>query len=181
MERRRFRDDLFDRDAHVTTITSLSAVALIFADAALDTNAGVLATLAWPLTVTALLALPATLAARLGRQVLLVGRKGRHGQRGTRSLARRRRERGRRDWCLCHGGCLDLGLGAVGARLDSLGGQLGHQGASTLLHRLRSDYAVVIWHNLVAVALERIVPVVILVALVRTVVTVHFMVVSMAC
>lgn len=63
---------LLDGHTHVTAIAPFATVALILADAALDTDAGVLAASAGSLTVAALLTFTAPLATRLSRQVLLV-------------------------------------------------------------------------------------------------------------
>jgi hypothetical protein len=52
--------------------TSLASVRLVLTDATLYADAGVLATLARPLPVTALLALSATLATGLRRKILFV-------------------------------------------------------------------------------------------------------------
>lgn len=176
VERRCIGDDLLDGDTHVATVTALPAVALIFADTAVNADARVLAALARPLAVASLLALPAALAARLGRQVFLIRRERRHRERRTRRLARCWGKRSRRDGGLCDRRRLHLALEAMGTRLDCLGGQLGHQGSRALLHRLRPAHAVVVGDNVVAVASERV-PVVVLVTLVRTVVTVQSMVV----
>ena len=63
---------LFDGNAHMTTVAALATVALILTDAAFDSNAGVAATTAWPLAITAFLALTAALTAWLRRKVFLV-------------------------------------------------------------------------------------------------------------
>jgi hypothetical protein len=63
---------LLNGNVHVTSIAAFAPISLVFADAAINTNAGVLAATAWALTITSLLALAAALAARLGGQILFV-------------------------------------------------------------------------------------------------------------
>lgn len=75
----------FDGHSHVSTVSALSPVAFVLADAALPANSGIAATPARTLTVAALLALAAPLASRLGRQILFI-RRERVG-RGARVLA----------------------------------------------------------------------------------------------
>jgi hypothetical protein len=60
-----FHLGLLDWHAHVAAESAFPAIAFIFAHAALNTNASILAPLAWALAVAALLALAATLASRL--------------------------------------------------------------------------------------------------------------------
>lgn len=61
-----------DGNTHVAAIATLTAVALIFADAKLRRNASVLAAPARPLAIAALLALTASLASRLAREIRLI-------------------------------------------------------------------------------------------------------------
>jgi hypothetical protein len=65
-----------DRNAHVASVSSLAAVALVFADAAFNADSGVLAAAAGALAIATFLALAASLAARLGGEVFFVGAKG---------------------------------------------------------------------------------------------------------
>jgi hypothetical protein len=56
----------------MASVSSSAAVALVFADAAFNADAGVLAAAAGALAIAAFLALAASLAARLGGEVFLV-------------------------------------------------------------------------------------------------------------
>lgn len=56
----------------MTTVATLSAVPLVFADAPISTNASILASPARALTVATFLAFAASLTTRLRRQVFLV-------------------------------------------------------------------------------------------------------------
>jgi len=82
-----------DRHAHVAPVSAFATVTLVFADAAFDAYAGVLAAATGSLAIAALLALAASLAARLGGEVFLVGAEGVLEVDGGRSggLARLRR------------------------------------------------------------------------------------------
>src|SRR5687767_5617093 len=63
---------LLDWDAHVSTIATLAAIALVLADALLCRQSSILATTARALTIATFLALAATLTARLAGQVWLL-------------------------------------------------------------------------------------------------------------
>ena len=75
---------LFDGHAHVTSVTTLATVALIFTDALLSGNTGIPTATAGPLSIAPLLALAAALAARLGRQIRLLVVDGADGERSGR-------------------------------------------------------------------------------------------------
>ena len=86
-----------DRHSHMTSVTAFATVTFVLTKTALDTNASILATLARPLTVTALLAFAASLAAWFGRKVLVVSTElVLEVERGGRSLARLGGQRSRR-------------------------------------------------------------------------------------
>jgi len=62
-------------DTHMTTISTLAAIALVFANATLNTNARIFAPLTRSLAIATFFALTASLTARFGRQIFLIGGK----------------------------------------------------------------------------------------------------------
>lgn len=63
---------LFKGYTHMTTIASFATIAFVLADAAICTDAGVLAPATWTLAVAAFLAFTASLTAWLGGEIFLV-------------------------------------------------------------------------------------------------------------
>lgn len=160
----------------MTSVAPLPAIALVFADAAISANTSVFAALAGALSIATFLTLATTLTARLTRQVLLIGTQLMLEIDGSgRSLTRLRGERCWRHWWLCR----TIGLALAfreRSRFATFDGLAGHGGTSFDAARDVMMVVVLIRHDVVALSLERAIPIIlVVVAILACVIATHWL------